>query len=452
MALFNWLKHKNTKQGKGPAAHPYYGARVKVVNDIINFNNDHNEKQEMSFTNINKMSVVSYVDENQQGDYWLYFWPVSGGGSLSVPSKAGGFANLVAALKNLPGFEPEKLDNALQQLGKKHILIFKSENPPINAAINPTGTTTAFEKIEEGLWLDDRQQLIPWGSFDGLDKLTYIEKNKRFPPNPQYYFYEYTLPQATILSGIQVIDLKVMTPSLHNSQGINPKWSVTRYAADIILGHSGEKALAALRRHITTCWKKAPDKVEENCTTWRQGRVTVHLNIFKQQEFDTYANECTLLIDYDPDLTPFYTDGYQQSLHIEDVKSFQTFPYPFKVSEDYIRDPNVFYTPECFKGLFDEQLKSLIWIDEKTRKIGFANQRFSRIFSFGSESELLLEACYWRDKLSGYHLYYKNAAKGPWHGIAAVEVENDDAEDDFVNKLVSFTGMPCGRQEDRQYY
>ena len=439
-------------QEKGPAAHPYYGARVKVVNEIINFNNDHDEEQEMSFAKISKMSIVSYVDENPQGDYWLYFWPVSGGGSLSVPSKAGGFANLLAALNNLPGFEREKLDNALQQLGKKHILIFKSENPPVNAAINPTGTTTAFEKIEEGLWLDDRQQLIPWSSFDDLDKLTYIEKNKCFPPNPQYYYYEYTLPQTTIFSGIQVSNLKVMTPSLYDRQKINPKWPVTRYVAGIILGHSGEEALAVLRQHITACWKKAPDKVEENCTTWRQERVTVRLNIYKQDEFDTYGNECTLLIDYEPDLTPFYTDGYQQSLQIANVENFQMFPYHFNVSEDYIRDPNVFYTPECFKGLFDEQLKSLIWIDEKTGKIGFANQRFSRIFSFGRESELLLEACYWRDELSGYNLYYKNAAKSPWYKMAAFGVENDNSEADFMDQLITLTEMPCGRQEDRQYY
>jgi len=336
-------------QKKGPAAHPYYGARVKVVNGMINFNNDHDENQEMSFTNIGKMSVVSYVDENPQGDYWLYFWPVSGGGSLSVPSKAGGFANLLAALKNLPGFEPEKLDNALQQLGKKHTLIFKSESPPVNAAINPTGTTTAFEKIEEGLWLDDRREIIPWGSFGELDKLKYVEKIKCFPPNPQYYYYEYTLPQATILSGIQVSGLKVMTPSLYNHQKINEKWPVTCYAAGIILGHSGEEALAVLLQHITACWKKAPDKVEENCTTWRQERVTVRLNIYKQDEFDTYGNECTLLIDYEPDLTPFYTDGYQQSLQIANVENFQMFPYHFNVSETTSGTPMFFIHRNALK-------------------------------------------------------------------------------------------------------
>jgi len=64
----------------------------------------------------------------------------------------------------------------------------------------------------------------------------------------------------------------------------------------------------------------------------------------------------------------------------------------------------------------------------------------------------LLEACYWRDELSGYDLYYKNTANGPWYRIAAVEVENDDAEGDFMNKLVTLTGMPCRRRKNRQYY
>lgn len=439
-------------QEKGPAEHPYYGAWVNVVSDIIYFNDDHDHYKEMPLANISYISVVSYVDESPQDDYWIYFWPVIGGGNLSVPSKAGGFAKLIAALQKLAGFQAQRLDDALKHLGSKQILIFENKKKLVNAAVNFTGETTAFEKIEEGLWLEDRQQLIAWGSFGKLQEFSFIEKDERVAVNPQYYFYEYTLRDVTIFSGIQLSELNVETPSVYYDQKINKKWPVTRYAARIVLDHPGEETLALLSDHISSYWKKDPDELEEDYAVWKQGRVTVRLNIYELHGLDIYDNQCTMLIDYEPDLTAFFIDHYQQSLCIEDVKSFQTFPFHFEISQDYVEDSNVFYTPACFQSLFDQQLQSLIWIDENSRKIGFANSQFSRIFPYGKKSELLLEVCYWRNQLSGYTLYYKNQVKDPWFKMAAFSIENAGSEDDFINQLISLTGMPCGKQVDEQFY
>lgn len=451
MSLFNWLKN-NEFGGKAPAAHPYYGARVKVENQTIRFNNDHDEKAQVRFHKISWMALASFSEENPQEDYWLDITPFDGEPRLSIPSKAGGFQQLLAALNELPGFQSEKFNDALHQLSEKRILIYENKTPlSINAKLLPTDANLAFDKLEQGLWLDERRELIPWGSYGDLGKIKGVTKERYQPPNPQYRSTNYHLKKVTILNGLQVDDLKVFGETARRPEKPNPDWPVKRYFSNIVMGSSGKETFSKLCEHIATYWK-APEKQTESLAEWNQGRVTLRFFLNRDSELATYGSECTLNIDYEPDLTPFFTNAYQQSLQIEDVKNVQTFPYNFKISEDYILVSNVFYTPECFKDLFNEKHESLIWVDEKSGKIGFANPNFSRIFPFGKQPALLLEARYWRDELNGYDLYFKNTAKSSWRRMASFGVDADFSETDFMNQLTTLTGMPCERREDRQYY
>src|SRR5699024_8182013 len=185
---------------------------------------------------------------------------------------------------------------------------------------------------------------------------------------------------------------------------------------------------------------------------WKQGRVTLRLLIHKDHELGVYGAECTLIIDYQPDLTPFFTDAYQQSLQLKSVKSYQTLPQEFKISDDYVQVKHVFYTPTCFEAFFDNKHKSLIWLDAAAGKIGFANRHLCRIFPISKHSGLLLEIYYWRDEPGGYDLYYKNNKKKAWHHIASFGLDEHFSEDEFMNQWTSMTGIPCKRQERREYY
>src|SRR5699024_11170045 len=109
--------------------------------------------------------------------------------------------------------------------------------------------------------------------------------------------------------------------------------------------------------HIATSWQ-APNKTTDNMAEWIQGRVTLRLLIHKDHELGIYGAKCTLIIDYQPDLTPFFTDAYQQSLQLKSVKSYQTLPQEFKISGDYVQVKHVFYTPTCFacfEAFFDKK-------------------------------------------------------------------------------------------------
>lgn len=446
MGLFNWKK-----QEKGPAEHPYYGAYVKVDGDLIRFNNDHDEKREMRFEEVSRISIVSYVEENPQEDYWVYFWPFSGGGNLSIPSKAGGFQALTDALKNLPGFDVERYKHVVNRAGKKHTLVYEKEETPCTAQLLPVKDSTAFGKIAAGIWLERQQKWIPWGSFAELEQLNIFRKSKVFAPNTDYYYYQYLLEDVSIFGGLKLKALTTTTPVEGNERKLNAQWPVTQFYAGIILGKSGRETFTKLCEHFTMLWK-APDKKTECVAKWRQGRVTVGLVIYKNNELGGYHSECSLTIFHEPDLRAFYTNDYQQDLRLDAAIHYKAFPIAFKIPKDYTVFYNAFYTPECFKELLNEETGGLVWVDKNTGRMGFAHAVYCRIFEWKDVQEFILVAEYWRDELNGYQLWYRETKTRRQRRLLSFSPPAHFSMEAFLSGLKALTGLECMQREDRQYY
>ncbi len=439
---------------KGPAEHPYYGARVKIIEEKIIFNNDHKEKSEIHFENVSKISVVSYNKTQPQKDFWVYFWPLVGGEKVSVPSRAGGFEKLMLVLDDWPGLTSDKLKDAIQQVNEKHTLVYEKKDlkASITAQLISTKRNVAFEKIERGLWLDLREELIPWGRFGDLNNIKGMQKKWIDPPNPLFHQFNYSLHNVSILNGIRVNRLTTQTPGIRKIFGKRYKtWPVTGYWTSILLENSGKETFSKIGHHITGAWKD-PSLLEEHTVKWQQGSVSIVLTRYKKEELQTYDEACSLNILFNPDLAPFFTNAYQQHLQLEDLITYKSFPLNFKISEDYIHITNAFYTPNCFSSLFNQSHQSLIWIDEREQKIGFANPRFCRIFKWKKKSRLLLVTLYWRDRLSGYELCYSPSKQDDWQRVASFSAKEDFVEKYFIEQLGKLTKRTCQRTEKRTYY
>ncbi len=451
MALFNWSKSDKTRETKGPAEHPYYGARVRVVGETITVNNNHGEKKAMRFDEVSRISVVSYADKNPEADFWLYFWPFTGGGSLSVPSKAGGFSQLITALESFPGFDKQKYLQLIKGVTTQHRQVYKSDKVPTTAELTSGNAPQAFEKIEEGLWLEDRQELLPWGSFADLEQVKGVKRTKEFPPNPKFRQYAYALRDITVFNGLKLETLNCRTPGFSKQVGFNKQWPTTDFWTSIVLGKSGKETFDRLSAHFTKHWQN-PTEDGEITKTWKQDRVLVRLTCFKSESFRGYNRDCSLTITITPDLSAFFTGEYQQQLQLSSAIQYKVLPASFGIDDDYTKNTNVFYTPNCFDGLLKPENQALIWVDEQQQKIGFANAKYCRILDLSEVKHLHLTAHYWRDKLTGYSLVYNNKRNRNWQSLVGFYPTEDYSVEDFLQQLKTYTGITCTQSEDRQYY
>lgn len=435
-----------------PYRSPYFGAKVSILwgQIMVDRNNGHNEN--IATKDIDYITIDSFSEKEPTKDFYLNFRSHSAP-AVSVTNKATGFKKLEKWLFSLEDFDKNSYEKAVKNVSNNSTLIWRKKPVPTAKLISHQGID-AFEKLDEGIWLENEERLIPWGSFHEFSEEKGVFKTTKKMPNPSFKQYEYVLKDVVVLNGLRINKLKVTAPAFVDSKKFNPNWPVTQFSADAILGDADEKDFKRLFSHFSNYLGRPTTNHEtetSKTTSWELGRTLLRLQTWKPYQLEEYRPGCWLTIEYEPDLTKFYTDEYQQNVEINPTLQFLPLVAEFTIAHDYLHQTQARYTPSCFLHLFKGSEKALVWQDERHGKIGFANAEYCHIYQHSEVFKFVVTAHFWRDELRDYSLSLKTTKGFHNEYVASLYFTETDIES-IIQKVGQVLQLEHEFAEDRQYY
>ena len=448
--MLNWLKNKKSSD-QAPREHPYYGARVRVGKEKIYLNQTNGDHQSIS-KEVIAVAIHSYCGEKSNDEYWIILQPPLEA-NITVTSRAGGLKQLEQWLFSLEDFDQAAYTHATKEAGKEAVVVWKVNITPNASIMNYNRKNDAA--LDEGIWLEKRDVLLPWGTFNDLGEIETIQKSAVDLPNPAYKQYSYKLKDAQILHGIQVDELTFKTPSWRKEDQFNGDWPVTELFTHARLNSPVGDSYQQLKAHLTKHFGEPDYENEFQSSTnvaWAKGDNKIELSKARYQGIAMMQPYCLLRISYTPNVDRFYQGAYTQKLQLQEQLMYEYLPISLKVNSHYVNHPNTRYTPPCFSDGFESDTQGAIWRDKAAGKIGFGDPDMCQIFDSNQLSQIVLVAHYWRDSLSGYTLEVEDTS-GKKYAVGEFELpEAADSLQKMIDRLEDVTDLPIHFFEDRQYY
>src|SRR5690606_4679782 len=146
------------------------------------------------------------------------------------------------------GFDTERYGRVKSNAGSDPTVVWKRPLKADARIVHPI-TAADLQYIEQGIYLEDRKQMLPWGTFAELLTTDGIERHGMTYPNPDFRGYAFSIERPTIF-GVEIKELTTETPSWPVGQQLHPRWPVTVYRSDIALGDGGRVGFEALTAHF----------------------------------------------------------------------------------------------------------------------------------------------------------------------------------------------------------
>lgn len=445
-------------------------SRIRVGHSAFEITGANRDKESLSFTDLDYILAEKYSFDGEVLSDGPYFWITLKSYTamhLTPSSWMDGFPALEQFLLKWPGFDINGYLDFIEN-GTEPVVLWKKDSPEemTIAGTQPSGhapsSSSSADLLQKGIWLEDRSVLIKWDTFNTL-KDNPLVKTKADPfPNPSYTGEKYLISQPVIWNGLQLKELECITDGYPKDKGFDYDLPIIKFRSKVPLGNRPEAGFLKLKSHLQSYfkgWDSEEGEQKNLSCSFSKGQVKVEIRCFYGEDVKSYDNICWLDINYEPDLSRFFTDDYQLNLQLNDHISYLLLPLQVNMNEQYRLDPGskcyARYTPDCFKNLFTADSGLLIWKDTEAGKIGFAGPDMAMIFDSNliHKKDLTLFCGYFRDSLSEMSLELNIKGKDRAQVIAGILGFPAMSEIDLaVSKIEALLGTEISRAEDHQYY
>lgn len=389
--MFSYIKNLFQSE-KAPEMHPFYGAAVIINDQEINLKRSNGDYEAILIDDIDYITIYRFDYLDTHDRCWLNFRSYTKQ-SVSVCTLAGGYAAVEQFATRLADFNLAQYQAIkASTLEVKETLLWQ-KNHQADFAIEPLSTPyDALNLLQQGLWLENKKQLIAWGTYEELAQNRLIKTQLVNFPNPLFSAQSYAITQPTIFNGLKLSHLRTECDAAEGAYQLD--LPVLQYRAEISLGLNRQKSFDGIKRHLDAFFKSATVTDYAVKDTWRAfwqtGAACVELYCFYRDVPDGWDNIAWLTIQYSPNLDRFYCNDYQRNLALNAAISYQLFDFSIDLNTDYRRVKNAIYTPGCFKPLISEAQPLLVWRDDHQKILGMASADYALIFNLDEIEQLTL--------------------------------------------------------------
>lgn len=408
IAGFAGLQIAAYARSKAPPQHPYFGAKVAIDRNEIRLYRNNGDNRHIAKDEVDYIDVYGFPPSDGMARCWVDLRSFNAG-NCDVVSVADGFHALERWMLSLPGFDRERYREALRSESEFKVTIW--ERPPsADASIDIQGGIDGFEKLQEGLWLENLDLLVPWGRFSDLEHQPSVKARPAEYPNPTCTGRTYAFFKPTLLNGLTLRQLETSTPNYRPSNGevLRDDLPVIEYTADVRLNRRGQDDFEALYDHIASFWGGA-DKLKRHDdlkdASWQRGRITLSIRIWKPEGRAQFRQGCWLSIGYQPDLAPFLSDAYQRDLRLHEGLEYGVFDVDIELYANYRSVREARYAPRCFAKELSQSTRLAVWRDNTEQRIGLASKGFALIYPSNAVTRISTTRRYFRESPVDCTLY-----------------------------------------------
>lgn len=384
--MFSFFKTKSLE--KAPEIHPFYGARV-VVNksEIIEYShNDSNiEKIEIDKIDFITMYCLDKFDENKR--CWIDFTSYSSA-QVSVTTLAGNYQKLEDFLLKLEDFDSKiyfEIKNSDVEIEK--VILWEKKSVSDFELVSKSNSD--YTILKKGIFIENVNVLIPWETYNELEKNKIIVRKKVEYPNLLFSGYSYNVKSPTIFGGLKLSNLYTECDSFETKPKLD--LPVIKYNSDIKLGFfNTEKEFMKVKKHLDRYfnqdgfqdyYENYPIRKKEDIKAiWGIENILITFYCFYRAEYQKLDTNAWLKIEFTPNTNRFFESDYQKNLEIHKSLDYEIFPFEIDLEINYREMNNAIFTPKCFEKLFENNNQFLIWNDVQEGIIGFGNAKHSRLF------------------------------------------------------------------------
>ena len=384
--MFSFFKKKS--QEKAPEMHPFYGARITIdANEIIQYSHNDSNIEKIEINKIDFITMYCFDTFNDNKRCWLHFNSTSSA-EVGVTTLAGNFHELEKLILKLVDFNSEKyfeIKSSDIEI-EKVILWEKKSVADFELDVN---LNLDFTVLEKGIFIENLNVLIPWETYNELEKNKIIVRKKVDFPNPDFSGYSYNIKSPTIFGGLKLNNLYTECDSFETKPKLD--LPVIRYNSDIKLGFFNTRnEFLKIKTHLDNYFQQEAtsrygevfdiDKNDSLYAIWGIENVLITFYCFYREEYQKLDTNAWLKIEFHPNTDKFFESDYQKSLVIHKYLDYEILPFEVDLSINYREMDNVIFTPKCFDNLFENDNQFLIWNDLQEGVIAFATAQYARIF------------------------------------------------------------------------
>jgi hypothetical protein len=318
-----------------------------------------------------------------------------------------------------------------------------------NAEIAGSISLQAIDGMERGIFLEDRQVWLEWGTFGELAAFPGVIRQRTSPLGFADVAYRYGIKNPVIF-GIRLAALHAKTPPCHDNlpcyEENHLKWPVTSFEADISLGKGVDSDYKALFSYF----KSALGETDiSQRATWQRRGITLSLNVIGRGNF---FPSCKLELRRNPSVFGCYETEYcHETEYTKTVRVHAGLRYMLFDGRLKMR-PNV-YTPEGLKCLLGPGEQWMIWVDERHDVFGIGNAEFSQIIKLHELDGIRFVGEFFRGSLLELKFYLWFKHKSGMTYFAYIESGDiDDLWDDHYKKIEAFVPCQCVYQKNHTNY
>lgn len=373
-----------------------------------------------------------------------------------IEQGAAGFEQLEAWMLSRPGFDRAfyhgpKLPVLNPEAGRARLLW---QSPArVSARLTPIARPDGLDRLHEGLLLEDRAEMLPWGMTweELLDRSDVLE-----PPISRGHT-RLRLSPATVLGGLSLPEIE----SEYRLLSYRPDMPVTEFWAGICLERNGYETLRILSDHFNRRVGEPVELRERDDSikvSWVSGRQRLELSCEKWRGFDAWRMTCRLRLVHQPDTSPFLRDDYTRSLTIDDGLHWRVLPARVRLPSDFKTCPQLREMPDALKSLLEQDDGCLLWRDDRAGTIGIGNRKHACIFTTGTVGGLQIEERYFRDHFSHCNFSVGGMTSNgdvysPWSVLIDLKPADPEVPPVMLARLIEdCLGLPMGYQRIDEYY
>lgn len=388
--MFSLLKQIFSNK-KAPEQHPYFGSFLTVKKYSIDFFEHKNYTTDIKKDAIDFITIYKFEDYNNLERCWIDLKSFSTA-AISINTLSGNFEYLEKWLFSLTNFDERKYQEIRNTNAE-----FKSqilwENKSLSNFEIISNVKHKNTSLNIGIFIENLQTLIPWETYNELEKNKIIARKKVEFPNPDFSAFSYSIKSPTIFSGLKLSSLYTECDSFRT----NPRLElpVIKYISEIKLGFlNSEKEFLKIKKHLDRYFNQDgfqdygenyPITENEDLKVfWSLDKVMISLYCFYREEFQKLDTIAWLNIEFNPYTDHFFESEYQKNLEIHKYLNYEIFTFEVDLDVNYREISNVVFTPKCFDNLFENDNQFLVWNDTEEGIIGFASSKYARIFKISS--------------------------------------------------------------------